>query len=191
MRCVHSVLLALFVWSAWTACVESAPLPQPKKETSPATPEVQAIGVYEAAKEARAAIQLPNTLRVEVQSTSKRPVILVLSAYEPVRWEINAPSGAVAQVIVSGYHKQTVVGLPQGTRVRSLVYEDKNEEYFIAFRDPKAADLTPENRAEAQQAYEQMNKKVKELSGQELKFFQGQYAAHRVTIRPGEKPTFD
>lgn len=191
MRCLHSVLFTVLVWSAWTASVESAPLPKPKKETSQATPEVHAVGVYEATCDPRVAPRFPNSLRVQVQTTNKRPVILVLSAYEPVRWEINAPSGAVAQVIVSGYHKQTVLGLPKGTPVRSLVYEDKNEEYFIAFRDPKAADLTPEDRAEAQQAYEQMTKKVKELSGQELKFFRGRYGADRVTIRPGEKPTFD
>ncbi|MFQ3593629.1 MAG: hypothetical protein SNJ82_10670 [Gemmataceae bacterium] len=180
------LFLLLLNLPAW-----SAPLPGPKKEVGQSEPEVHVVGLYEAGGNPLAAARGENTVRVKVQATPKRPVILVLSAYEPIRWEIEAADGAIAQVIVGAYHKQTLVGLAKGTPVQSFVYEEKSEEYFIAFRDPRAGDLSPEDRAEAKEAYETMTRKVKALTRREVKFFQGKYAARDITIRPGEKPTLN
>jgi hypothetical protein len=181
----------LLAWLLLVLPVGAAPLPGAKKEGGEMPAEVHAVGLYEAkvGRDRGRGRRITNTVTVQVQATAKRPVILVLSAYEPVRWEIEAPPGAVAQVILGGYHKQTVAGLPAKVAVRSFVYEDKSEEFFTAFRDPKADDLTPEDRAEAQQSYDTMTKKVKELTGRDLRFFQGQYSGKTITIRPGEKPT--
>jgi hypothetical protein len=182
-------LLGSFLLFLVAGSLPAAPLPAPKKEGPETTAEVQAVGLYEPTLERRVARRVTNTVTVKVQATAKRPVILVLSAYEPVRWEIDAPAGAVAQVIVGGYHKQTVSGLPEKVTVRSFVYEDKSEDYFFAFRDPKGADLTPEDRSEAQESFDKMTRKVKELTGKEIRFFQGQYSGRNITIRSGEKPT--
>lgn len=81
------------------------------------TARIVSVGVYEAAyavritdHKARKGNQY-GTVTVTVAAAT-RPVILVLSAYEPVHWIIQAEPGAdVAAVLVGGYYPQEVTGI--------------------------------------------------------------------------------
>lgn len=72
---------------------------------------IEAVGVYEGegASHGHGQPRRPGTVRVMVKAG--KPVLLVLSAYEPVNWVIQPEAGArVAGVLVSGYHPGNVYG---------------------------------------------------------------------------------
>lgn len=51
-------------------------------------------------------------------NSSKKPVVLMLGAYEPTIWNIVwAPGTEIAAVMISGYHRQVVAGLKGGIPV--------------------------------------------------------------------------
>lgn len=64
----------------------------------------------------------PRYADVRVEPTD-RPVLLVLSAYEPIAWRIDsAPEARIAGVYLSGYYEQMVLGLPDGVPVGRSMY---------------------------------------------------------------------
>ncbi|MCV2438712.1 hypothetical protein [Paucibacter sp. DJ2R-2] len=74
--------------------------------------QVEGIGVYEAREKIAQPGQLRGTGRVLVNvRRSGRPVVLVLSSYESVQWNIKLEPGAkLAAVLVGGYYDSTVLG---------------------------------------------------------------------------------
>lgn len=78
------------------------------------------------------------TVPIHVKATA-RPIVLVLSSNESVRWEIKAVDGAkLKRVIVGGYHPQLVVGT--AVPVQMYVYDDpRNVDrfYFYAYQRDK------------------------------------------------------
>ena len=74
--------------------------------------EVEAIGVYQGGDigHATGASARTGTVQVRVRR-SPRPLVLALSAYEPVRWVLTLEPGArLAAVLSSGYSDQEVLG---------------------------------------------------------------------------------
>ena len=76
---------------------------------------VSAIGVYEGvtATGSPSPIQshVPGEISVRIRPGS-RPLVLVLSSYEPVRWTLNNPADRkIEAILLSGYHPSTVVGV--------------------------------------------------------------------------------
>lgn len=70
------------------------------------------------------------SVRVVVHPTTK-PVVLALSSYDPVRWELSLEPGArVAHVLTQGYYDQEVIGLPSGV---SLTQIDRDEVCSYAY----------------------------------------------------------
>jgi hypothetical protein len=64
-----------------------------------------------------------SALEIKVERRNK-PIILALSAYEPVQWNITAEPGAVIEkIIVNGYHNQTVSGV-SGIPIEEHSYEE-------------------------------------------------------------------
>ena len=63
--------------------------------------------------------------RIDVNlSYAKGPVVLMLGAYEPTIWNVTwSPGTTVLGVLVGGYHRQQVVGLPSTTPVLVTTYE--------------------------------------------------------------------
>lgn len=59
-----------------------------------------------------------------VTITVDRPgkaVTLVLTAYEPVRWQLEPTEGTfIERVVLSGYHRQALAALPEGCKVEQL-----------------------------------------------------------------------
>jgi hypothetical protein len=93
----------------------------------------------------------------------KRPIILVLCSYNSVLWHVQPDKGAkIEKVIVGGYHLQAVRGTDAPVTYR--VYEpNPSENYFYAYK--KDGDN-----------YRKMAAAVRNLTGNEIKAFQGRYA---------------
>jgi hypothetical protein len=73
--------------------------------------QVVAVSVYEAvASPAPGTRESPGAVTVSVRPTL-RPVVLVLSSHQTVRWQVDVLPGAdLAAVLLSGYGESTVVG---------------------------------------------------------------------------------
>ncbi len=87
-------------------------------------PRVHAIGFYSPRQK---------TVRVRVTDSSA-PVVLVLTAYSSACWTVEADDDVQIEfVICTGYHKQTVDGLPKGVPVFSSCYDDRSQDYAYAY----------------------------------------------------------
>ncbi|TXI18782.1 MAG: hypothetical protein E6Q67_11375 [Roseateles sp.] len=96
----------------------------------PAGTQVHTIGVYEGER-AVSAGQSARAVRV-VLRPSPRPMVLVLSSYETVSWQVTNLGAQVEAVLVSGYNPSTVNGLP-GVSVQQIgrlyAYEATSPDY--------------------------------------------------------------
>ena len=60
-----------------------------------------------------------------------RPITLLLAAYESVEWQIEIEPGArLAEVFLSGYHDQRVVGVPSDVPTHTESYERGSPTYM-------------------------------------------------------------
>lgn len=177
-------VVTLFGWAAGTTTGVAAPVPKDLKGRQPEG-EVRVVGVYEGAYPPGVGhgggVHPTGTVTLKVGPV-KKPVVLVLTAYEPVVWKIDAAKGAVVKVITSGYHRQTVEGVGQQVPVTRLAFKDGDKDYFFAYRKggegPNARD-----QAEAERSYDRLVRRVKELTGQEVKGFQGAYSGRTFEVR--------
>lgn len=67
----------------------------------------------------------------------ENPVVLMLGAYEPTVWNIGWSSRTrIAAVLIGGYHRQVVAGLPENTPVLISSYDNKGPcGYFYVSQD--------------------------------------------------------
>ena len=110
----------------------------------PESTEVHVVGLYKGQKELD--VQLGpsghETTQIDVVvARTPAPVILVLSAYDPVVWKVGtAPGVTLAGVLVSGYHTQALIGIPRATPYRVLSHEQSQGcEVFHAHSTHEAA----------------------------------------------------
>ncbi len=107
-------------------------------ERLPSDYVVYAAGDYQGRQLGGATSKGHPTGRFEVAvNLPGRPIVLALGAYEPSIWNIRtASSTKVVGVLVSGYHTQMVVGLPQEVPVLNVSYESKSPcGYFYLTRE--------------------------------------------------------
>lgn len=98
-------------------------------------------------------------------------MLLALVGYESVKWQVTVDAGVqLHAVILSGYHKHSVQGLPPGTPVLKCTAEDGSRLYFYAYEVN-------------QRRFDEMLRRVRQLTGLEVLSFQGTYA-------PGPDVTF-
>ncbi len=84
--------------------------------------ELHMIDIYQASGPSGFCYSTPGQASVRVRNTGK-PIILALSSYEPVKWNITLDTGAnLKQVILGGYHAQTVSGIPSIIPVTSYSF---------------------------------------------------------------------
>jgi hypothetical protein len=140
--------------------VIAAPVPK-EKGVDESRAEVYFFGAYEQDRQR-------GKITVNVGQPGK-PVILVLTAYEGVIWEINDPNKQVLRVIASGYKQPTVQGVGEKVKVDISSYTQKSKEYFYLYspKDPQ---------------YARINDKVKSLTGKEITSFQGSYTGSEYSI---------
>ena len=68
-------------------------------------------------------------IRIERQ---ERPIVLVLSAYEPVQWNVSLKTGVnLEKIIVNGYHDQKVSGVAD-VPIEEFSYQETGN-YFGKF----------------------------------------------------------
>ena len=85
--------------------------------------ELHLIGIYEAHSNHRPGNHPTGIAQVNITRQNK-PMILVLSAYEPVKWELKlAPGVQIEKIILNGYHDQQVAGV-SGIPVEEYSYQD-------------------------------------------------------------------
>jgi hypothetical protein len=129
----------------------------------PARPaQVEAVCVYEAvAVRTPLAPHAEEPVSVVVRETS-RPVVLVLSSHQTVRWEIALePGAALSAVLLSGYGESTVVGAG-GAPVASIGG-------FYAFKRGSAE-------------FKHLETEVRRCTGRNIERFQSEYAGRSFVI---------
>lgn len=129
--------------------------------------QVEGVGVYEGAgaKHGNGQARTPGVVEVRVRR-SARPIALVLSSYEPVRWMIVSESGArLSAVLVGGYHDSTVTGAGA-----ARVYQ------------------IGQNYAYGQQtsAYADLQRTVLRWTGKPMGVFQGRYSGASFSVGGGD-----
>jgi hypothetical protein len=96
-------------------------------------------------------------------TNSINPIVLVLTAYEPVEWEVKVEGEAVLdRVILSGAYEQTVKGLPADTKVERHIGKNKDPKWFYLYSmdDPESS----------------LNmQRLRGITGMDIASFQGQY----------------
>jgi len=109
-------------------------------------------------------------IEVDVTSFTAEPIVLLLTAYEPVQWYVRSSFGAkIAKVIALGYHRQTIATAPEGAeRVSRSVEDGMAGAYFGYGKDP----------AEVKRYFE----RARSLTGAEPASFRGRYAASKVFV---------
>jgi hypothetical protein len=131
------------------------------------------IGVYEARSDHGIGHHPTGEVKVHV-AKQKQPMILALSAYEPVQWKIEAePGAAIAKIIVNGYHDQTVV-VDQNIPVKEYSYEETGQ-YLGNF-------MYQWNAAKDQSATSLVNR-LEKITGSQLTSFQGCYRGTSFQVK--------
>jgi hypothetical protein len=76
----------------------------------------------------------------------QKPVVLILSAYDPTWWKVSlTPGTKLNGVILSGYHTQAVTGISRDVPLINAVYEGKGScPYFMAYKPGKDLDKAKE-----------------------------------------------
>jgi hypothetical protein len=88
--------------------------------------ELHLIGVYEANSQHGNEQRAKSAIEVKVERQNK-PIILALSAYEPINWNVTVEPGAVIEkILVNGYHNQTISGVT-GIPVEEHSYEETGD----------------------------------------------------------------
>lgn len=88
--------------------------------------ELHLIAVYEATSPQENGNRAKSAIEVKVERQNK-PIILALSAYEPINWNVTVEPGAVIEkILVNGYHNQTISGVT-GIPVEEHSYEETGD----------------------------------------------------------------
>ncbi len=128
--------------------------------------QVEGVGVYEGAgaKHGGGQSRLAGVVEVRVRRSS-RPIALVLSSYEPVRWMIITEPGAkLSAVMLSGYHDSTVIGAGV-----ARVYQI-GQGYAYGQQSP---------------GYAELQRTVARWAGKPIAVFQGRYQGSNFSVGGG------
>lgn len=108
----------------------------------------------------------PRYADVRVEKTAK-PALLVLSAYEPTVWRIDAVKNAnIAGVYLTGYYEQMIVGLPAGIPVGRTHFRFRSEKKKQPCRmAPPSEQGASKNPEEAKQALKTLTAQLSKLRG--------------------------
>ena len=75
-----------------------------------------------------------------VVNSPERPSVLILGAYEPSIWNIGWTRGTkILAVLASGYHRQSVAGLPKETPILISTYDNKGPCGYTDIKDNSPA----------------------------------------------------
>ena len=141
--------------------------------------ELHLIGVYEATSEHGNGNRATGAIEVKVERRNK-PIILALSAYEPVNWNVTLEPGAVIEkIIVNGYYNQTVSGV---SGVPIQVHTEEATGNFIGNFIYKWG-ATPESNTPS------LVTQLEQMNGTSLTSFQGCYRSTNFNIKGKQQQT--
>lgn len=125
--------------------------------------QIEGIGVYQGNGSGSQRSEARSTGYVEVRiRRSTKPIILVLSSYEPVRWMlVSEPGARLAGVLVSGYYPSQVVGAGSAPVIVS------GSSYAYKVDSPQ---------------YRALNQSVANATGKEIGLFQGRYDGGQFSV---------
>ncbi len=130
--------------------------------------EVHAIGVYSNGK-----------ITVDVDYP-EHPIVLVLTAYESVKWDIQVhPDTKIERLIISGYHAQSYQGITSSTPVEIYTYDPskcstpcwRRQGHFYA--------------SSLIEAQTRLDYQIERIIGKRMNSFQGEYAGKSFKIHSG------
>lgn len=112
--------------------------------------ELHVISIYETNTNHFGNHHPTGTVSVQIQRQEK-PIVLALSAYEPVNWQLNLEPGVkVEKIILNGYYRQTVSGV-SGIPIEEYSFKgtgqslgDFTYEWEFVSRDPSLPPLLPQ-----------------------------------------------
>ncbi|MDI9639309.1 hypothetical protein QM565_26745 [Geitlerinema splendidum] len=134
-------------------------------------PELHVVGIYEARSDHSANNRQVGVVRVNVERQNQ-PMVLALSSYEPVEWQLNlAPNVQIEKIILNGYHDQTIVGA-ENIPVEEYSYEGTGTS-FSDFPHSWTGDF----------ANAVMIPQLQALTGRSLTSFQGCYRGTEFSLR--------
>lgn len=105
------------------------------------------------------------TIEVNI-NYSKKPIVLVLSAYEPINWKINVIKGQIEGVILAGYYGQRISGISSNIPIHAYTYKSssclcsQDDNYFYSYESNDT----------------QFQQKIYQLTGKNISSFQGKYS---------------
>ncbi len=107
-------------------------------------------------------------------SITKKPIILALSSYDKTKWVIKTEGAVnIKKIVLSGYHSQSVSGLPENTPVDVYTNDSspckkcfQGQGYFYSYKSPPT-------------------KKLKEITGLMPTSWQGKYQGKEFSIFSG------
>ncbi|MFC9897883.1 hypothetical protein ACFVMC_29690 [Nocardia sp. NPDC127579] len=121
--------------------------------------DTHAIEVYETSSDHSFGNHPEGTADIYVHATI-RPQVLVLKAYEPTLWRIHADPGVVlAMVVVDGYHRQRVEGVPGDIEVVTSAN-------WPSIPDRRLAELADQPRASETYCYNASLFSVRQYTGE-------------------------
>jgi hypothetical protein len=121
--------------------------------------DVLAVGTYKGFKQLDVPIgkfgMMPRQADVVVNSP-KKPVVLVLMAYDPTVWNVKyTPDAQIVGVVLAGYHQQAILGIAKSVPKVSAIYDERGPcRYFYAYK--------PGDRVAA------VNERLKTMIGREI-----------------------
>jgi len=100
----------------------------------PRDAEVHIVGIYQGEGGAAPAGSTAHPVRnVRVRTrASSRPIVLVLTSYEPVNWVVTDSGARIAAVLLGGYHPSDVTGVGNANVLRigrTYAYEANTDQY--------------------------------------------------------------
>lgn len=130
---------------------------------------------FEAQRKARIMKKKPGTINVNITDTA--PIVLVLSAYDSVNWNINAASTTnIQRVILGGYHSQTIQGLSSNIPVDAYTHSISACRYCISHAN--SFYVYKNNGTE----FENKLNQITSIAGLSATSFQGAYKAKAFSI---------
>lgn len=139
--------------------------------SSAGSKELHVVGVYEARSDHSGNHHPTGTVGVSVERTNQ-PMVLALSSYEPVQWQLKlAPGAKVEKIILNGYHDQSVIGA-DGIPIEEYSYEGTGKSF---------SDFPYRWKGDRTQGV--MVAQLEALTGQNMTSFQGCYRGTQFTLR--------
>jgi hypothetical protein len=159
------------IWSKIPGlCLEQCPTDFFVNTSAVSAPkEVHVVGVYEQKHRKIGLDGKPEqaTLKVNV-NRAKKPVILILAAYEPVMWEVIAANGVKVENVFLLGQKPSTVRAPAGTKTETLPYKNSAYTYKSESGDLGGGEL--------------LFKLAQSTTGMQALSFQGGYSADSFSI---------